>query len=83
MYIPSHVTRQCDVDEFLNSATFFPGFRRASVIPAFKVAFCYKGRQGQDGLVRVWESEFRAENKGGPLSPYSEVGEFDIHILKS
>ena len=27
--------------------------------------------QGQDGLGRVWESEFRAENKGGPLSPYS------------
>ena len=26
--------------------------------------------QGQDGLGRVWESEFRAENKGG--SPYSE-----------
>ena len=22
--------------------------------------------QGQDGLGRVWESEFRAENKGGP-----------------
>ena len=28
--------------------------------------------QGQDGLGRVWESEFWAENKGGPLSPYSE-----------
>jgi hypothetical protein len=28
--------------------------------------------QGQDGLWRVWESEFWAENKGGPLSPYSE-----------
>ena len=27
--------------------------------------------QGQDGLGRVWESEFRAENKGGPLSPFS------------
>ena len=23
--------------------------------------------QGQDGLGRVWESEFRAENKGGPV----------------
>ena len=28
--------------------------------------------QGQDCLGRVWESEFWAENKGGPLSPYSE-----------
>ena len=37
--------------------------------------------QGQDGLGRVWESEFWAENKGGSLISVFRVSY--IHILKS
>ena len=40
-------------------------------LQAWRECYCsYKGRmRNQDGLGRVWESEFRAENKGGPLTP--------------
>ena len=46
-----------------------------------EVAEWYKGRI-QDGLGRVWESEFWAEKKGGSLNLRIQ-SELYIHILKS
>ena len=59
----------------------------ASAAASYSVISGSRVVQGQDGLGRVWESEFWAENKGGPLSQgRALISVFRlsyIHILKS